>query len=255
MHSHCTPIPHAQSLFLWVYCIIISSIHHPPPLYVKQEVPMCGAAEINHLQSIRIHLFCLSLNEFEDKSVQNIPLTLLPARKNMEKILSCPLPLLSGCCLNSTIGCGPTGSGSPRATAGPTWRTTTGRSSPNIRTCVRLCPSHSASWSSGSCLRGELASARWTRSASPRLPICVFLMGAFIHQVSLPPPRLVATPLASLLGVRDKRRVCAAPNPVLEVYFCSTSKHPTQVSLPLILGNRRGRINAACPLEMTRQTT
>lgn len=43
--------------------------------------------------------------------------------------------------------------------------------------------------------------------------------------------RLVATPLASLLGVRDKRRVCAAPNPVLEVYFCSTSKHPTQCSV------------------------
>uniref|UniRef100_A0A3Q3WRP8 Uncharacterized protein n=1 Tax=Mola mola TaxID=94237 RepID=A0A3Q3WRP8_MOLML len=42
--------------------------------------------------------------------------------------------------------------------------------------------------------------------------------------------RAVATPLASLLGVRDKKRVCAPPNPLLEAYFCSTSKHPTQSS-------------------------
>lgn len=55
---------------------------------------MCGAAEINHLQSIRIHLFCLSLNEFEDKSVENLPLTLLPARKNIDK--SSPVRTL--CC-------------------------------------------------------------------------------------------------------------------------------------------------------------
>ena len=41
--------------------------------------------------------------------------------------------------------------------------------------------------------------------------------------------RKVACPLASLLGVRDKKRVCAPPNPVLEAFFCSTSKHPTQV--------------------------
>uniref|UniRef100_A0A4W6F970 Ceramide synthase 2a n=1 Tax=Lates calcarifer TaxID=8187 RepID=A0A4W6F970_LATCA len=41
--------------------------------------------------------------------------------------------------------------------------------------------------------------------------------------------RTVAIPLASLLGVSDKQRVCAPPNPTLESYFCSTSKHPTQV--------------------------
>ncbi|CAG10817.1 unnamed protein product, partial [Tetraodon nigroviridis] len=40
--------------------------------------------------------------------------------------------------------------------------------------------------------------------------------------------RTVACPLASLLGVRDKKRVCAPPNPVLEAFFCNTSKHPTQ---------------------------
>ncbi|XP_076611322.1 ceramide synthase 2a [Chaetodon auriga] len=43
--------------------------------------------------------------------------------------------------------------------------------------------------------------------------------------------RAVASPLASLLGVSDKKRVCAPPNPVLEAYFCSTSKHPTQSSV------------------------
>ena len=41
--------------------------------------------------------------------------------------------------------------------------------------------------------------------------------------------RTVAIPLASLLGVRDKQRVHAPPNPILESHFCSTSKHPTQV--------------------------
>uniref|UniRef100_A0A7N8XFM8 Ceramide synthase 2a n=1 Tax=Mastacembelus armatus TaxID=205130 RepID=A0A7N8XFM8_9TELE len=43
--------------------------------------------------------------------------------------------------------------------------------------------------------------------------------------------RKVAIPLASLLGVSDKQRVCAPPNPTLESYFCSTSKHPTQSSI------------------------
>lgn len=43
--------------------------------------------------------------------------------------------------------------------------------------------------------------------------------------------RTIAVPLAALLGVRDKPRVCAAPNPILESYFCRTSKHPTQGSL------------------------
>lgn len=39
-------------------------------------------------------------------------------------------------------------------------------------------------------------------------------------------------PLASLLGVRDEKRVRAAPNPVLESYFLSSTKHPTQVISP-----------------------
>uniref|UniRef100_A0A3B4V6W1 Ceramide synthase 2a n=1 Tax=Seriola dumerili TaxID=41447 RepID=A0A3B4V6W1_SERDU len=43
--------------------------------------------------------------------------------------------------------------------------------------------------------------------------------------------RTVAIPLASLLGVSDKQRVRAPPNPTLESYFCSTSKHPTQSSI------------------------
>uniref|UniRef100_A0A3Q1EIX3 Ceramide synthase 2a n=1 Tax=Acanthochromis polyacanthus TaxID=80966 RepID=A0A3Q1EIX3_9TELE len=43
--------------------------------------------------------------------------------------------------------------------------------------------------------------------------------------------RTVAIPLASLMKVSDKQRVRASPNPVLESYFCSTSKHPTQSSI------------------------
>uniref|UniRef100_A0A3B3ZA48 Homeobox domain-containing protein n=1 Tax=Periophthalmus magnuspinnatus TaxID=409849 RepID=A0A3B3ZA48_9GOBI len=43
--------------------------------------------------------------------------------------------------------------------------------------------------------------------------------------------RTIAGPLAALLGVRDKPRVCASANPTLESYFRSTSKHPSQSSL------------------------
>ncbi|XP_058475542.1 ceramide synthase 2a [Solea solea] len=43
--------------------------------------------------------------------------------------------------------------------------------------------------------------------------------------------RIVASPLASLLGVGDKPRICAPSNPTLETYYCSTSKHPTQSSM------------------------
>lgn len=246
------PHPTCTILFLWVYCIIISSIHHPP-LYVEQEVPMCGAAEINHLQSIRIHLFCLSLNEFEDKSVENLPLTLLPARKNIDK--SSPVRTL--CCQDvvwtqrTAVGRLDLVSRGPRLgrLEGPRREGVPQISGPACGSAHRtLLPGHQAAVWEVSYLRLAQLTVHHLDSRS------VFLMSAFFHQVSFPPPRLVATPLASLLGVRDKRRVCAAPNPVLEVYFCSTSKHPTQVSLPLILGNQQGHINAACPLEMTQQT-
>lgn len=43
--------------------------------------------------------------------------------------------------------------------------------------------------------------------------------------------KTIGLPLASLLGVRDKSRVCASPNPILESHFCSKSKHPTQSSI------------------------
>nr|XP_057904020.1 ceramide synthase 2-like [Doryrhamphus excisus] len=43
--------------------------------------------------------------------------------------------------------------------------------------------------------------------------------------------RWVAIPLASLLGVSDKRRVYPLPNSTLEAFFCNISKHPTQTSL------------------------
>ncbi|XP_061520158.1 ceramide synthase 2a [Phycodurus eques] len=43
--------------------------------------------------------------------------------------------------------------------------------------------------------------------------------------------RWIAVPLASLLGVRDKKRVSPPLNPLLEAHFCSISKQPTQSSL------------------------
>ncbi|XP_068188732.1 ceramide synthase 2a isoform X2 [Antennarius striatus] len=43
--------------------------------------------------------------------------------------------------------------------------------------------------------------------------------------------RIVATPLASLLGVHDSKRVYAPANPILESYFLSSSKEPSQSSV------------------------
>ncbi|XP_072304143.1 ceramide synthase 2-like [Eucyclogobius newberryi] len=43
--------------------------------------------------------------------------------------------------------------------------------------------------------------------------------------------RTIASPLATLLGVRDKPRVCVTANPTLELYFNRTSKQPSQNSL------------------------
>ncbi|TSO05398.1 Ceramide synthase 2 [Bagarius yarrelli] len=40
--------------------------------------------------------------------------------------------------------------------------------------------------------------------------------------------RTVALRLATAMGVKEKVRVRAAPNPTLETYFCTTSKHPAQ---------------------------
>lgn len=41
--------------------------------------------------------------------------------------------------------------------------------------------------------------------------------------------RTVATPLASLLGVKETVRLKAPHNPTLESYYCKTTKNPTQV--------------------------
>lgn len=44
-----------------------------------------------------------------------------------------------------------------------------------------------------------------------------------------PTPRYVATPLAGLLNVKEKIRLKATPNPVLEKFYASSTKHPKQV--------------------------
>ncbi|KAL8184787.1 UNVERIFIED_CONTAM: Ceramide synthase 2, partial [Gekko kuhli] len=41
----------------------------------------------------------------------------------------------------------------------------------------------------------------------------------------------VATPLARLLNVKDKVQLKATPNPVLETFYASSSKHPKQVDI------------------------
>ncbi|XP_048367153.1 ceramide synthase 2 isoform X2 [Sphaerodactylus townsendi] len=43
--------------------------------------------------------------------------------------------------------------------------------------------------------------------------------------------RYVATPIAGLLNIKDKVRLKAAPNPVLEIFYSSSSKHPKQAEV------------------------
>ncbi|MEQ2181548.1 Ceramide synthase 2 [Goodea atripinnis] len=43
--------------------------------------------------------------------------------------------------------------------------------------------------------------------------------------------RTVATPLASLLGVKETVRLKVPHNPSLESYYCKVTKNPTQVTL------------------------
>ncbi|NXG52624.1 CERS2 synthase, partial [Psilopogon haemacephalus] len=44
----------------------------------------------------------------------------------------------------------------------------------------------------------------------------------------------VATPLAGLLNVKEKIRLKASPNPVLENFYAATSKHPKQAEVELL---------------------
>lgn len=49
--------------------------------------------------------------------------------------------------------------------------------------------------------------------------------------VFFPDCRIVATPLASLLGVKEKTRVKAAYIPTLECHYCNITKNPTKVGV------------------------
>lgn len=56
---------------------------------------------------------------------------------------------------------------------------------------------------------------------------------------------MVATPLASLLGVEDTVRLKVPHNPILESYYCNITKNPTQVDTSgLLLQHHKGS-NAA----------
>ncbi|XP_072561851.1 ceramide synthase 2-like isoform X2 [Paramormyrops kingsleyae] len=46
--------------------------------------------------------------------------------------------------------------------------------------------------------------------------------------------RVVATPLALLLGVRERVRHRATPNPALEAFFCTVTKHPAQAAVQIL---------------------
>lgn len=50
--------------------------------------------------------------------------------------------------------------------------------------------------------------------------------------------RTVATPLASLLGVKETVRLKAPHNPTLESYYCKTTKNPTQVCVCVQISHR-----------------
>uniref|UniRef100_A0A4W5Q1D1 Homeobox domain-containing protein n=1 Tax=Hucho hucho TaxID=62062 RepID=A0A4W5Q1D1_9TELE len=52
---------------------------------------------------------------------------------------------------------------------------------------------------------------------------------------SLSPPlcvcRLVGTPLAAVMGVKEKVRLTVSHNPTLESFYCNTTKNPSQSSI------------------------
>ncbi|NWX74223.1 CERS2 synthase, partial [Alca torda] len=47
-------------------------------------------------------------------------------------------------------------------------------------------------------------------------------------------PRYVATPLAGLLNVKEKIRLKATPNAVLEKFYAATTKHPKQADVEML---------------------
>lgn len=157
------------------------------------------------------------------------------------------LPLFHppGCCLGLVRRYGRTGSGFLKVTAGRTWRTMMAKSFLKHRTCGLLYPSHCSSSYAGRYSRGESfpAGTVFFLLSHCHLPInlplpfgfaCFFLTNV---RLCFSLSRFVATPLASLLGVCDKQRVRAPPNPTLESFFCSTSKNPTQVMILHTSGN------------------
>lgn len=81
------------------------------------------------------------------------------------------------CCRTSARLCGQTGSGSLKATAGPTWPTAMAKFTPNCRICGFLYPSLSASCLSGKYLRGELRAALG-------LLLCIILFGKCVFVFS-----------------------------------------------------------------------
>ncbi|XP_052008834.1 ceramide synthase 2 isoform X1 [Xyrauchen texanus] len=58
------------------------------------------------------------------------------------------------------------------------------------------------------------------------IPVAVLLLGLRVIY-----ERLIAVPLADALGVKDKVRLSASHNPVLEKYYNLNSKHPTQTDI------------------------
>ncbi|CAB1334537.1 unnamed protein product, partial [Coregonus sp. 'balchen'] len=58
------------------------------------------------------------------------------------------------------------------------------------------------------------------------LPIAVAFL--VIRQIF---ERLVATPLAAVMGVKEKVRLTVSHNPTLESFYCNTTKNPTQSSI------------------------
>lgn len=151
-----------------LFCCPKNKIEQPLQSRRWNHSPLCGTGSTHvwYLQSILIHLFVSvsSVSFFWMSWIINllktfllIPLNLLSCKKTSTNPSFC-LFLLSGCCPGWVNSYGPTGSGFLKATAGPTWRTTMERCSPNQKTSGQLCPLVSASWSSGSYLKGDLAS-------------------------------------------------------------------------------------------------
>jgi hypothetical protein len=58
---------------------------------------------------------------------------------------------------------------------------------------------------------------------------CPIVKSNIFNCVCMLSPRLIATPLAASVGIREKARLRVPDNPILKLYYLSHSRNPGQV--------------------------